>query len=653
MSGYVSDMSACVTRDSVVTLRGVEVKGSRGQKIKSSAPTFGLSSLEMTKQGVTGLSDALRRMPGLTIRDYGGAGGLMTVSIRGLGAAHTTVVYDGVALTDARGGEVDLSRYSLDNVSGLSLTIGDNEEIFLPARVVSSAGSLSIRSNGLDPFQPKGDAKVTAILKGGSFGMVSPFLRVSKNVTDRVAVGFMGEYLHADNDYPFTLVNGGLVTRERRNSSRMNSYHLEGDAAVRTGERSTLTSKVYWYDNARRLPGAVVYYNDINHERLHDRNFFIQSALRSVLSPNLSLLATGKLNWSSSLYHDENGKYQGGVLDQNYYQREAYGSGALLWMPAKGIGVDYSADYFFNNLSSNLETDVRPYRHSILQSLTGRYSTERLTLTVRGIASIYLNDARRGKSGNDYRKLSPSASVSLRLLPEKDLYARLSYKSIFRMPTFNEYYFDHLGNPDLRPETTNQFNVGLTFNLPAWGCMSNMSITADGYINNVKDKIVAIPFNMFIWQMLNLEKVRSRGGDFTLNSTFTAARNHQIILSGNYSYQRSEPLSKKGASDYKKQVAYTPRHSGAASVCYENPFVNFVFHGTGVSERYTTNANLPATRINGYMDFGAAVYRSFNFNGWKLEARFDVINIFDEQYEIVARYPMPGRSWRMSVKFDF
>ncbi len=81
----------------------------------------------------------------------------------------------------------------------------------------------------------------------------------------------------------------------------------------------------------------------------------------------MSIMAIGKFNWASSRYTDVNGKYPGGVLDNYYIQRESYLSGSLLYLPADGLTMDYSADWAINNLSSNLATDIRPYRNSVLQ----------------------------------------------------------------------------------------------------------------------------------------------------------------------------------------------------------------------------------------------------------------------------------------------
>lgn len=85
--------------------------------------------------GITDIADALNRMPGITIRDYGGAGGMKTVSVRSFGTQHTGVSYDGIMLSDCQSGQIDLSRYSLENIDNISLVIGDNDDIFIPAKM--------------------------------------------------------------------------------------------------------------------------------------------------------------------------------------------------------------------------------------------------------------------------------------------------------------------------------------------------------------------------------------------------------------------------------------------------------------------------------------------------------------------------------------
>ena len=56
---------------------------------------------------------------GANVKDYGGIGGLKTVSVRNIGAAHTAVSYDGVVVSNSQAGQIDIGRFSLDNVSTL------------------------------------------------------------------------------------------------------------------------------------------------------------------------------------------------------------------------------------------------------------------------------------------------------------------------------------------------------------------------------------------------------------------------------------------------------------------------------------------------------------------------------------------------------
>lgn len=622
------------------------------EDIRSSSPLFKLTDKKMKQMGVTDLTDALHRLPGLNIRDYGGAGGMKTVSVRGFGTTHTGVVYDGVVLSDCQSGKIDLSRYSLDNVDDISLVIGDSNDIFSPAKAAASAATITINTGSV-PFFNDSLLHLTAQMRVGSFGMVNPYLKIGKSLSKSFSFSAIGEYIHAKNNYPFTLYNGILVSRERRSNSRMNSAHGEFNARFRLGQTSTLGGKIYFYDNARQLPGPVVLYNPKSDDSLHDRNFFGQMTFLNNSLSKLSFRMLAKFNWDATYYHEVDGKYTDGYNDENYIQREMYVSGGLLYTPTDQVSLSYAADYFYNNLTSNDVATVAPRRHSALQSFAAKFKNDWLLVTARVLYSIYDNEVKKGKSAADKQKLSPSLSLSVRPVEGRLFFVRASYKNIFRMPTFNESYYYRMGSTSLRPEDTNQFNIGLTWQggLRSIG-LDAIALTADGYYNHVKDKIVAIPQNMFIWTMTNLDKVRAFGLDANLDATFSLSRRQNLIFTGNYSLQRVQPRTAKSDPDYNKQVAYTPIHSGSASLTWCNPWVDVVLKTTGASDRYGTNSNLPITRINGYMELGASLMRSFSIRSHSFDLRLDALNILDTQYEIVASYPMPGRSYRFSVAFQ-
>ena len=136
-------------QDSIRTehLQEVKVNARQHRILTSTSPLQLLDKGDMLRLGVTDMADALHRMPGINLRDYGVAGGMKTVAVRGFGAGHTGVSYDGVLLSECQGGEIDVSRYSLDQVQTLRLTIGDNDDIFISARQASVAALLAIETS--------------------------------------------------------------------------------------------------------------------------------------------------------------------------------------------------------------------------------------------------------------------------------------------------------------------------------------------------------------------------------------------------------------------------------------------------------------------------------------------------------------------------
>lgn len=632
-------------------LQEFEVVSERVRKeVISTAPLFSMNEERMKVMGVTDISDALHRLPGVNIRDYGGAGGMKTISVRGFGTTHTGVIYDGIVLSDCQSGKIDLSRYSLDNVGSISLIVGDNSDIFIPANASASAATVILSTQSV-PSAQDSLWHLTAQMRVGSFGTYNPYLSIGKSLSSKFSFSIIGEYTHAKNDYPFTLYNGIRVTRERRNNSMMNSGHGEINTRWRITHASTLDAKLYYYDNDRQLPGPVILYNNESHEKLHDRNFFGQLMYKNLSLNKFSFQGLAKFNWDSSHYHDEDGKYPGGIYNEIYYQRETYLSGSAMYMPTDWLTFNYSADYIYNSLTSNQLNVIGPWRHSILQTLTGKFQNSWLIATARLLWSIYDNGAKEGESSEDRNKQSPSVSLSIQPVKDKLFFVRASYKNIFRMPTFNESYYYHMGSASLKPEDTQQFNIGVTWQYNSTGWLRSIVLTGDTYYNNVRDKIVAIPTNMFIWSMTNMEKARAFGADITLGASFRLSRAQQLVFNGNYSWQRVQPRTSPQNPDYNKQVAYTPEHSGAASLAWENPWVDVVVHTTGVSERYGTNSNLPISRIKGYMETGLTLMQSFKFKRNTIDLRFDVTNMFDKQYEIVASYPMPGRAWKVTVAY--
>ena len=87
----------------------------------------------------------------------------------------------------------------------------------------------------------------------------------------------------------------------------------------------------------------------------------------------------------------------------------------------------------------------------------------------------------------------------------------------------------------------------------------------DGYYNNIKDKIIAVPSqNLFIWTMKNIGKVQITGIDVNAqaNGKFSSAIRWSARIA--YTWQQALDVTDPSSSVYKNEIPYTPNHSGSA-----------------------------------------------------------------------------------------
>ena len=217
------------------TLRGerladVEVTArSLSRGIASTTPVSEMDARRMERLGLASWTDAVRLLSGVAVRDYGGVGGLKTVSVRHLGAHHTGISYDGVVVGHVQAGQIDLSRFQLDNAGSLRMAVGQEPSLLQSARHYATAGVLSV-TTAIPDFRRRPHG-LRASLRGGSFGHFAPSIRYSQRLSDATSLTFDGTYLRADGDYPFTLRNGRHTTRERRLGSDVEVW--QGEANLR------------------------------------------------------------------------------------------------------------------------------------------------------------------------------------------------------------------------------------------------------------------------------------------------------------------------------------------------------------------------------------------------------------------------------------
>lgn len=633
----------------VYNIKTVYIESKNERDLKSMVPFQKIDSKGISERGIVDIADALNRFSGVNIKDYGGSGGLKTISVRGLGSRHTAVSYNGVVINGSRTGQIDLSSLSLNDIGTLSVVSGNYDDIFVSAREMAASSLLKIES--VSPSFEEKKYNIVSSSSVGSFGLLSSFFKYSRKINNRFTVSGLIEGKRADNLYHFTLTNGENKVEYRRNNNSLRDFKTEADFYYRPGAKSVLKGVLYYYGAERDLPGAVRYYNYNNNESTKERNLFCQAVYKKYFSRLFAWSIKGKFNRSVSGYHDTGGEYPGGEIYDKYFQREYYCSSSLLYNPIKKVSFSYSVDYFFNNLNSNHSYDIRPYRHSLLQGFSASYDKERFRTVVSVLGSLYKNRVNAGESASGYKRLSPYISFSCFPFGNSRFSVRAFYKDIFRVPSFTDNYFTQVASRNIRPEKTTQFDLGACYKKKSGGA-SVYKINFDVYYNTVRDKIVAMPNNMFYWSVVNLGKVRILGLDFNSEYKYIFDESWSFLLYSSYSYQYAVDVTDSNSGYYKDQIVYTPRYSGSFSIAVENPYINVSVHGTGAGRSYCTPENTMAGEIDGYVDLGLALYGKLNICGNIYDVRGDIINITDKQYEVVKKYPMPGRQYKLTIKIN-
>lgn len=656
-----------VSLDSMQHLSDVTVYAQRPYQEVIPAQT--LNGRRLERLGSNSVADALRYFAGVQLKDYGGVGGVKTVDIRSMGTNHMGVFYDGIQLGNAQNGQIDLGKFSLDNIESITLYNGQKSEIFQPARDFGSAGTIYIKTKR-PHFAAGKRYNIDVTMRTGSFGLANPSVRWEQQLGPRLSAAFNAEYTYATGQYHFTLrkkySDGSLAwdTTAVRKNGDVRALRLEGGLFGLIGQ-GKWNAKAYYYDSERGIPGAIV--NNVwkNSQRQWDKNFFVQGSWQKKFSSFYEVMVNAKYarDWMRYLNPDTTLMY----INNKFTQHEIYVSTASKFTPVDNWDIDLSVDYQCNTLQATLVNFARPTRNSVLTALATAYTLGRLKAEA-SLLYIMANDRYSARNNGEtvkhyskyLNKLTPAVFLCYQPWEEPDLQVRAYYKRIFRMPTFNDLYYTDIGNASLKPEYASQLNLGLVWQrLRQQGLWRGVKLSVDGYYNWVTDKIIAVPkgTGQYRWMMMNIGKVRIRGIDVT--AMVQAAPVPDVLLDANltYTYQKAQdytdPADYGDGGTYKGQIAYIPWHSGSATVHagWRNLDVNYSFIYTG--ERYHNSSNIAANHEQPWYTSDLSASYSWRWLGAHIKLTAECNNLFNQQYEVILNYPMPGRNYKLTLKLNF
>ncbi len=632
-----------------------------------------LSGKELKQMNALSVADAIRYFSGIQLKDYGGVAGLKTVNIRSMGTNHVGVYYNGIQLGNAQNGQVDLGKYSLDNLEMIELYNGQKSDIFQSAREFGNAGSIYLTTRRIR-FEEGKNVNVRAQMRAGSFALANPSVSVDVRLAEQLNMNVNAEYLYSNGEYKFRyrrVTPSGEVaydTTAIRQNGDINALRVEGSLNHYYSNTGFWKAQLYFYNSERGVPGAIV--NNVwkNGERLWDRDGFVQASWQDEFFSIWQSKVNAKYacDWTRYQNNDTNLLR----VDNRYLQQELY----LTWankvqlFPWWDISAAYDIQY--NTLtrpnSERTAQSSEPItRLSHWLSAAMAFNVHNYLRIQGGILGTFVQDYKYRVSSIEYqlsKRFTPSIFLSYRPTQLFDLRLNAFYKQSYRFPTFNDLYYTDIGNASLKPEFATQHSAGVSYELPFKIASQNHSlfrIQADAYYNKVQDKIVAYPKGQqFRWTMLNLGMVDIKGVDAlaTLQLVLPTSQPLALTTKLQYTYQRAIDITNPKDTYYGHQIPYIPWHSGSTIVGLAWREYTLSYSFIYVGERYNQQENIPRNYEQPWYthdislagEWQVAQLKETN-EGLRLRACVEVNNLLGQDYEVIQNYPMPKQNAKITM----
>lgn len=212
-----------------------------------------------------------------------------------------------------------------------------------------------------------------------------------------------------------------------------------------------------------------------------------------------------------------------------------------------------------------------------------------------------------------------------------DLTLRSSYATGFRAPSFNELYYPNYSNPNLKPEKSRSYEVGLN-----WRASAATSLDVAFYQSWLTDAIASTPPT---YLPFNVAKARVTGFEAALAHRFSTEWNGKVSL------DVREPLNQ----DNGKYIPYRDRLKAMAEVTYspteELDLTTRVLYGAA---RYANAAN--TVKLPDYVTVDFTALYALDATA---QVKFAVENLLDADYSTVTDYRAPGRTFNLSFSRTF
>lgn len=218
-------------------------------------------------------------------------------------------------------------------------------------------------------------------------------------------------------------------------------------------------------------------------------------------------------------------------------------------------------------------------------------------------------------------------SLGINYQPTPWYQLRASHSKNYRIPTFNDLYWQTVGNKDLKPELAYQFEVGNDIIFKDFRAQTNV------FYNAINDMIIWSPTEGSFWKPTNEAKVKTYGFELMMDYSW---RNFQ--LKGHYSYTEAK---NKATNDY---LIYTPKHRATFGLNYAYNQWNIWLQNQWNGRVYTQSSNQKSLKGYSVSNLGVS-YQPTKI----ILMSGQVNNLFNQVYESVEDRWQPRLHYMLNL----
>lgn len=606
-----------------IPLKEVTILGNRSDYFNSGSKIIKADSLSLAHFLNNNLASFLAQDNSIFIKSYG-QGSLATSSIRGAGAAHTAVLWNGFNISSPMLGQLDLSLIPLSFIDDAAIQYGGTGTLW---------GSGSVGGNILLNNNKKFDQGLTLGVSGtiASFGTwqqgVDATFSKKKWISSTHAF-----YRKADNDFSYYNTSLDIPAKQKQQHAALAQYGLMQENYFRISKRQKLNLHFWFQDNNRQIPPNML--QPLSRASQHDRSYRISSEWQHTSEKTIFFLRSGAfkdfLDYGDSLT-DVSSK-----------------SESLNWISEGEARISLHPSHILNAGINN----------TFSTAFTDAYKTDR-SLNRTALFSSYSYT-----SGN--RKLKATASVRQEFVKQKNIplvwsagsewlflkhfTLRGSINKIFRLPTLNDLYWIPGGNSKLLPESGYSEDAGLKGVFSFGKIQFSADLTV--FNRNIENWITWLPGGGGTWSPRNIASVWSRGMETRCELKTTIKKLIcKLGISTNYVVSTNEKAKTEDDESVGRQLIYVPMYSGAANftLLYKTFYLSYNHTYTGY--RYTSSDNyeyLEPYQL-GNFNFGY----SFTFSKCTLKLSGTINNAWNTRYEVISQQAMPLLNYQAGLSFIF